>query len=137
VPALARLDACCFGPLAWPLRAWRAVVLDPAWTTLVCGGAAAPEAALVLLAWPPEATLASIAVAPVRRRRGLGTALLREAVARARGAGARWLTLEVDADNAAGIRLYRREGFGLVRRFSEQGRARLAMARRLGGRHGG
>ena len=112
------------------------VVCDPGWTTLVARRGRTIDGALVLLAWPPEAALASVAVHPARRTRGLGTALVREALLRARAAGARWLTLEVDADNLAAVRLYRREGFGLLRRFTEQGRPRLEMARRLGGRHG-
>ncbi len=85
---------------------------------------------LVLLAWPPEAALASIAVHPASRTRGLGTLLVREALVRARVVGARWLSLDVDADNLGAVHLYRREGFGLVRRFTEQGRSRLEMAHR-------
>lgn len=133
---LIQLDAVCFGTLAWSTDAWAEVVCDPSWTTLVARRDGSIVGALVLLAWPPEAALASVAVHPDGRTRGLGTALVREALCRARAAGARWVTLQVDADNLGAVRLYRREGFGLLRRFTEQGRPRLEMARRLGGRHG-
>ena len=65
------------------------------------------------------------------RRRGLGTLLLRDALRRARGAGARFLALEVDVVNRDARRLYRREGFAVVRRFREDGRRRVEMLRRI------
>lgn len=136
VPELAALDAVCFGATAWPRRAWAEVVADPGWTTLVARRDGRIDGALVLLLWPPHAALASIAVHPAHRAHGLGATMVREALFRARAAQARWLSLEVDADNLAAIRLYRREGFGLVRRFTEHGRSRFEMTHRLGGRHG-
>jgi L-amino acid N-acyltransferase YncA len=45
------------------------------------------------------------------RGRGVGSALLREAIVRARGAGLHKLCLEVFAHNEAGIALYRKAGF--------------------------
>ena len=50
-------------------------------------------------------------VAPAWRGRGAGTALLAEAIARARKAGAHKLALEVWPDNRAAIALYERFGF--------------------------
>jgi L-phenylalanine/L-methionine N-acetyltransferase len=55
-------------------------------------------------------------VAPSWRGRGVGTALMREAVRWARGVGVEKLALTVYPDNAAAIALYRRFG------FAEEGR---------------
>lgn len=134
--ALVALDRVCFGRRAWTARAWHEAVAEPGWTVRIAEIGELPVAASVLVLAPAEAMVASLAVHPDLRRRGLGTLLLREAVARGRDSCAGWIALEVDADNAAAIALYRREGFGVSRRFREDGRARLGMRRRLGGRHG-
>jgi len=134
--ALVELDRICFGRRAWPPMAWAETVTEPTWTTLVVRAGGLPIAAAVLLPFAPVAHLASIGVHPAQRDRGIGTALLREACHRARQAGARFLALEVDLANRAARRLYRREGFGLVRRFREDGRWRVEMQRRLGGGDG-
>ncbi|MGC8915780.1 MAG: GNAT family N-acetyltransferase [Thermoanaerobaculum sp.] len=133
LPALVVLDRTCFGHRAWSWSAWREVVLWPGWTCLVLRQGKALAGAMVLLLWPPVAQLSSVAVAPEFRGRGLGGRMLADAILRARRAGCRWLALEVDRDSPA-VRLYRRFGFGLVRRFTEDGIPRLEMVRRLGGR---
>lgn len=58
-----------------------------------------------------EAEVLTLAVVPEARRRGLGRALLRAAMAAAADAGATTLFLEVAADNAAAVTLYETEGF--------------------------
>lgn len=136
LPALVEFDRRCFGPRAWSRGAWRQAVVDPEFVTLLAIDERELAGALVTLPRRPVASLASIAVAPHHRHRGLGRRLVRAALGLARAAGSRWLALEVDADNAAAVRLYRREGFGLWRRFREDGRGRLEMARRVGGRRG-
>jgi ribosomal-protein-alanine N-acetyltransferase len=128
---LVRLDRTCFGRRAWLAEEWWEAITEPGWTTVVLDAGGVVAGATVLLLWPPVAGLASIAVHPHHRGRGLGSVLLRDAVNRARGAGARWLSLEVDADNRAAIELYHAEGFCTVRRFAEDGRARLEMHRRI------
>jgi len=133
---LVELDRVCFGRRAWTAREWLEVVGEPGWTALVAQLGDRVIAATVLLLWPPEVSLASLAVHPDFRRHGLGALLLRASLARARDARARWLELEVDAVNAEAVRLYRREGFAVSRRFREDGRARLGMVHRLGGRNG-
>jgi ribosomal protein S18 acetylase RimI-like enzyme len=60
------------------------------------------------------------------RGRGVGSALLREAIVRARGAGLHKLCLEVFTHNEAGIALYRKAG------FAEEGR-RAGQYRRANG----
>lgn len=60
-----------------------------------------------------EAELLTLAVDPAVRRRGLGRALLADFEA---GCGAARLFLEVAADNAAAIALYRSAGWGEIGR---------------------
>ena len=60
------------------------------------------------------------------RGRGVGSALVREAISRARGQGLHKLSLEVFAHNTAAIALYRRCG------FAEEGR-RIGQYRRASG----
>jgi len=136
IEALVELDRLCFGSRAWSRKAWREAVLDPEWTTVVLAGAGGILAASVLLPAAPVSCLASLAVHPWHRRTGWGRVLLRDAVARARAASARWLSLEVDRVNRGAVALYRREGFGVLRRFREDGRWRQEMVRRLGGGRG-
>jgi ribosomal-protein-alanine N-acetyltransferase len=131
--ALFELDRACFGRRAWSLRAWWEVVALPDWTAIVIEADDAISAASVLLVAAPVSWLVSLAVHPRWRRRGLGRALVRDAIARARAASARWLSLEVDRSHRAAVALYREEGFGLLRRFREEGRWRQEMVCRLGG----
>ncbi|HLK24613.1 MAG TPA: GNAT family N-acetyltransferase [Caulobacteraceae bacterium] len=63
-----------------------------------------------------EAELLTLAVAPSRRRQGLGAALVEAVAARAVAAGAMRLFLEVAADNAAALALYEGAGFAPVGR---------------------
>ena len=65
-------------------------------------------------------------VAPGWRRRGVGSALMREAIAWARDVGVEKLELSVYPDNAAAIGLYR--SFG----FAEEGRLRGHSKKRIG-----
>ena len=132
--ALIELDRLCFGRRAWSVPAWCEVVTLPEWTTVVLAEGQEIAAVSVLLPAAPVSWLASVAVRPSHRRRGLGRALLRDAVARARAASARWLSLEVDRANRVAVDLYLREGFGPLRRFREDGRWRQEMVRRLGSR---
>lgn len=133
VPALYALDRLCFQERAWSFEAWWEVASWPGWTCLVQRQGKKLIAAMVLLLWPPVAQISSIAVHPAHQGRGLGSRMLAEAIARARRAGCRWVALEVDRESPA-VRLYRRFGFGVVRRFTEDGIPRLEMVRRLGGK---
>lgn len=128
---LVALDRLCFGARAWPARAWWEVIHEPGWTLRVVRGKRSVVAAAVLLSAAPVSSLASLAVHPAWRRRGLGLALLDDAIELARRAGSRWLSLNVDRDHAAARRLYRRRGFGLAARLSEDGVARLELVKRL------
>jgi ribosomal-protein-alanine N-acetyltransferase len=134
--ALIALDRATFGARAWPHSQWRELLTAPAWRIALVRQAEHLVAACVLLPGAPLAHLASLAVVPEWRRRGVGRFLLADAVGRAGAAGARWLLLEVDADNRDALCLYRNDGFVVTRRFREDGRIRLEMVRRLGTRRG-
>lgn len=59
----------------------------------------------------PAAILEDLVVSPGRRGRGIGSALVRAAVAHAREQGCARITLLTDADNRDAARLYARHGF--------------------------
>ena len=67
-----------------------------------------PNRSPITLAWP-EARL--LAVAPAARGQGVGTALMRECVRRARRSGAAALTLHTSDVMQAALRMYERMGF--------------------------
>lgn len=78
-----------------------------------------------------EAEILSIAVAPAHRDKGLAHALLDRHMRRLAGLGVRSLFLEVDENNTAACRLYRRAGFRTVGRrpgYYQQGRDAAANA---------
>ncbi|HPW55752.1 MAG TPA: GNAT family N-acetyltransferase [Thermoanaerobaculaceae bacterium] len=131
---LIELDRLCFGVRAWPARAWWEVLNEVGWMPRVVRGGGTVVGASVLLPAAPISSLASIAVHPAWRRRGLGVALLDDAIELARHASSRWLSLTVDRDHGPARRLYRRQGFGTALRRSENGLARIEMLRRLGRR---
>ncbi|UCE28149.1 MAG: ribosomal protein S18-alanine N-acetyltransferase [Candidatus Coatesbacteria bacterium] len=71
-----------------------------------------------------EGHLLNICVAPEHRRKGLGKALLENALAAAQGAGAREVYLEVRPSNNAAINLYEKYGFvrlGVRKRYYRDG----------------
>ena len=58
-----------------------------------------------------EAEILSLAVAPLARRRGVGTALLGHLIAQRKAQNFGTIWLEVAADNLTAIRLYEKAGF--------------------------
>jgi len=81
-----------------------------------------------------EAEILSVAVASVRRGRGLAGRLLDRHLRRLLGMGARTVFLEVDEGNAPARRLYRRAGFREVGRrtgYYPAGRGALILRRDL------
>jgi ribosomal-protein-alanine N-acetyltransferase len=66
-----------------------------------------------------EGEILTLAVIPPARRQGLARRLLEQAVVTAVSRGAASLFLEVSADNAAAIGLYRAAGFGVVGRRAD------------------
>ncbi len=130
-PALAALHAAAFPPAqAWGRDAIALLLAMPGAFGLWREGAGLVLARMAA----GEAEILTVAVVPAARRRGHGTALLREgmAAARARGAGA--MFLEVAAGNAPALALYAREGFvevGRRRRYYADGADALVLRRDL------
>lgn len=85
-----------------------------------------------------EAEILTIAVAPRRRRRGIGAELLRRQMRRLAESGVKRLLLEVAEDNTAALALYRSLGFrqegrrkGYYRRAAGPAANALVLARDL------
>ncbi|MBT9373151.1 GNAT family N-acetyltransferase [Rhizobium sp. CSW-27] len=76
-----------------------------------------PLAAMLCVQDNDLAGILSFAVAPDRRRQGLGTEILTAALRWARISGARTAWLQVHATNAAALSLYRRFGFREVYQY--------------------
>ncbi|MCC5983518.1 MAG: GNAT family N-acetyltransferase [Rhodobacteraceae bacterium] len=117
--ALADLHASAFRhPRPWRAAEFAALLDDPQViiTTAPATPDAPPQAVAVVRIVLDEAEVLTLAVAPAWRRRGLGQAVLNDALARAHAAGATASFLEVAADNAAALALYGRMGFRTVGR---------------------
>jgi len=110
----AKLHGEAFAPFAeraWTRQDVAELLASPGVTGwLAQSGESAIGLALCRIA-ADEAELLTIAVVPVRQRRGVGRALLEGAIGHARAAGARSLFLEVAADNRAALALYRQAAF--------------------------
>ncbi len=130
-PALAALHALAFPPgQAWGAEAI-ALMLEMPGTI----GLWQPAEGFVLVrVAADEAEILTLAVIPAARRRGLGAALMRAAMADARAAGAAAMFLEVAESNAAARALYGGLGFAPVGRrprYYENGEDALVLRRAL------
>jgi ribosomal-protein-alanine N-acetyltransferase len=112
-------------PGMWASLAWAATEGGPAAAGFVMARSIAGEAEVV-----------GIGVRPAQRRKGVGGALLADAVVRAVALGAEAIFLEVAEDNPAAVALYRSAGFrpvgrrpGYYRRKSRLPVAALIMRR--------
>lgn len=108
---LAVLHAACFAE-AWSRDALERLLTGPGVSAWAVGDAAF----LILRTAADEAEVLSIGTRPEARKRGHARALIRHGIDIARAAGARRLFLEVAADNAAAVALYRALGFAEVGR---------------------
>ena len=145
LPEVAALDAELFGAQAWSLATfWSELAGVPDTRHYVVaeldeppGSEAGPRLAgyAGLLLSPGSADVQTLGVAPAARGRGLGRALLAELLAHARARGASEVLLEVAADNAAAIALYRSAGFEVISRrrgyYQPSGEDALIMRTRL------
>lgn len=103
-----------FGPTAWsPESFWSELARDDRFYMVADHGGVQAYAGLWIV--PPDADVQTIAVAPDMSGRGLGSQLLDHLLGHARDSGCRRVQLEVKADNAGAIHLYRRAGFTDVR----------------------
>jgi len=122
--ALARAHASAFDA-PWPPEAFVELLASPGVFALAAVDSA-PVGLILMRAIAGEAEVLTLAVEPSHRRRGVARALLQAGVVQAAAAGADMVFLEVAADNAGALALYRRAGF-------EQAGQRGGYYRRPGG----
>ena len=132
--AVERLDASCFdGGTRTDLQAELERPFTHAWVARVPASASASSVAGFLLTWhvADELHVLNVATASSFRRRGIGHALMMQAMTFARENAVRLLVLEVRRSNRAAIMLYRRLGFTIlgVRKsyYSDNGEDALEM----------
>jgi ribosomal-protein-alanine N-acetyltransferase len=113
--ALAEAHALAFAD-PWPARAFAELLASPGAFALAAEAGDRLAGLILLRAIAGEAEVLTLAVIPAHRRRGVGRALLEAGLGRSALAGAAAAFLEVAADNAAGIALYRQDGFEAVGR---------------------
>ncbi len=107
--ALARAHAAAFDA-PWPPEAFMDLLGSPGVFALAAVDQG-PVGLILMRAVAGEAEVLTLAVEPAHRRRGVARALLEAGLAQAAVAGAQTCFLEVAADNAAAIALYRSAGF--------------------------
>jgi ribosomal-protein-alanine N-acetyltransferase len=125
----------------WPREEFAAYIADPERTPIyvACNGRHSVAGFAMLRLAADEAELVTIAVAPKWRGKGIGGALLDAAFADLMLSSAKKIFLEVAADNASALALYRRRGFaeigrrrGYYPRPDGEPATALVMARDLG-----
>jgi ribosomal-protein-alanine N-acetyltransferase len=114
-----QLEISCFASDPWPRQAFESFV-DRAGVTFVVAEEPGAEQGVVgyavLIRAADEAEILNLAVAPDRRRDGIGGSLLDSVVDSAVRDGVRTFYLEVRESNQAARRLYERHGFAAVGR---------------------
>lgn len=134
LPAVNELDRLSFS-LAWPEGAFAAEMRNPNARCWVLTEGNQVQAALVLWRVLDEAHIATVAVHPAARRRGLGRQIIRAAMDAAIVEGARIFHLEVRAGNDPALALYEQFGFEVVGRrekyYMDNGEDALLMTLRL------
>jgi ribosomal-protein-alanine N-acetyltransferase len=132
LPEVVKIERACFSnPWTGPLFLQE---LDVSFSRIVLARAGYGPIAGYLCRWfvADEVHVLNVAVAPAYRGRGLGTALMGEALREARDAQARAVTLEVRRSNSDGRRLYESFGFEQVgARPNYYGRGEDALIMRL------
>lgn len=117
VPAVVALENELFGPDAWSPRGAADELTGPSRRAVVaCAEDGSVDGYAVTRTSDDVVDLHRIAVAPARRRTGLGRALLDEVRRAARADGATRMLLEVSADNATALAFYAAEGFTQIDR---------------------
>jgi ribosomal-protein-alanine N-acetyltransferase len=113
VERLIAVERGLFGPTAWTAEAFWAELAQPRsrWYVIAEGAAGELLGYAGLMVSGSQADVQTVAVAPAGQRRGLGARLVRELLGEAGRRHAASVLLEVRADNATAIRLYRRYGF--------------------------
>ncbi len=131
IPAVQALDRLAF-TVPWPPSAYAHELHHSPHSRLWVAEADGKVAGFAVL-WLilDEAHIATLAVHPAFRRRGIGRKLLETMLTAAQANGARLATLEVRAGNFAAQALYRRHGFRVVGRrpkyYTDNGEDALIM----------
>jgi len=117
-PAMAAIHASSFAA-AWDEASMARFLSSPEALCLIgslAEPAQTPAGLLIARKAADEAEILTVCVAPPFRRQGLGRALIEEAIAAMRRAGAKRLFLEVEEENEAALSLYRALGAAPVGR---------------------
>jgi [ribosomal protein S18]-alanine N-acetyltransferase len=118
--AVVMIERVSFSDPPWSRRSFASLLDDPRVRfTVACAPSAGGDTVLgYVVIWlvADEAELANLAVAPERRREGIGRYLLDAAMAEALAGGAKSLYLEVRESNVAARALYGGRGFLAVGR---------------------
>ena len=138
-PLYAIEEACFPPPLRFGRRYMRQLVDSRDMATWIAEQDG-QMAGFAVVEWTREsegiaAYIETLEVALASRKQGVGGELLRRVEGSAQGAGAMWIGLHVDADNAGAIRLYEGSGYSLEGRqenYYACGRAALVYSKRLG-----
>lgn len=113
IPRIAALEQICF-PDPWTERSLREALSTPGTTGLVAETGDRVWGYLIAREAGGSGEILNLAVAPERRRGGLGAALLDEGLTRLGDNGTASVFLEVRESNAAARELYQRRGFRVV-----------------------
>jgi ribosomal-protein-alanine N-acetyltransferase len=129
--AMAVIHAAAFPPGArWSEESFAAQLALPG-----VFGLMDPEGGFILMrVVADDAEVLTLAVVPAAQRRGIGRALLAEAMGQTRAAGAQRILLEVSEQNEAARALYQAAGFaeiGRRRRYYADGTDALVLAAML------
>jgi ribosomal-protein-alanine N-acetyltransferase len=116
VDALQPVERELFGATAWSAEMFWSELAHPdtRWYVLAEDGRGRLLGYAGLLAGGPQADVQTLAVSPAAQGQGIGGLLLRTLISEAVRRGAVSLLLEVRADSAAAIALYRKHGFERV-----------------------
>jgi len=123
--AVLSLEQELFGPSAWTAETFWSELAQPSrWYVAARDGAGGLLGYAGLMVTGTDGDVQTLAVAPAARGRGVGARLLRALLDEASARGATSVLLEVRADNAPALALYRRHGFEQIavrRRYYQPG----------------
>ena len=130
-PVLAELHKACFAA-PWDTKAMGDLLSMPGGLAFVIGRSAGPPAGFVMVnRAADQADILTIGILPRQRRRRLGRQLMQHVSDQLRSLGVREIFLEVAADNAAAISLYKACGYIEIGRrknyYAPNGRDRTAV----------
>jgi [ribosomal protein S18]-alanine N-acetyltransferase len=134
LPRVLRIERASFGREAWPRRYFLELCADCRDFFVVAKVDGRIAGYAVACAEKGNAEIASLAVHPDYRRRGVADALMQHTLRELGAAGVRRVELMVRTGNIAGAQLYRALGFRRVRlapRYYEDGGDGFLMARAI------